>query len=95
MKQFVQAFCRWTPVAMSLAAIALLAVAFYTGWEHGMKDEGVVAHLWQLLIGLQLPIIFLFLVTADWNRHWKVARAFLLQVVVLGLAMAPVAILKL
>ena len=92
MKQFIQGFCRWAPVAMSLAAIALLGVAYFTGWERGLKDEGVAAHLWQLLVGLQLPIIFVFLVTADWARPWAVARGFLLQVVLLGLAMAPVAI---
>ena len=94
MKQAVRVFCRWAPVVMSLAAMALLATAFFTGWERGLKDEGVAAHLWQLLIGLQLPIIFVFLVTADGGRHWAVARAFLLQLVVLGLAMAPVAILR-
>ena len=95
MKQSVNSISRWAPVAMSLAAMCVLALAFFTGWGRGINgDEGAAAHLWQLLIGLQLPIVVVFLATADWSRPWTAARVFLVQVVALGVAMAPVAILK-
>jgi hypothetical protein len=48
------------PIAMSLLALSLVLfhIAMYgTARE---ADEGTVAHLWQLLMGLQLPIIAVF-----------------------------------
>ncbi len=85
----------WVPIAMSVAAIALLIAALATGWEHGAKDEGVVAHSWQLLVGLQVPLIVAFLATADWRRPLGIFAILGLQVLGLVLAMAPVALLRL
>jgi hypothetical protein len=88
----------WTgraPIAMSLAAIALLIFAVTTGFERGAKDEGVMAHTWQLLVGLQVPLIVVFLATADWRRPLGIAAILGLQILGLALAMAPVAILRL
>jgi hypothetical protein len=59
------------PLLMSVAALALLTGYFLTGphepnlvTENGITrlDEGTAAHLWQLLMGLQLPIILYFAV---------------------------------
>jgi hypothetical protein len=51
------------PVAMSTAALllVLMTVARY-GVVHE-TDEGTAAHLWQLLMGLQVPIVLWFAVT--------------------------------
>ncbi len=94
MKGFSQAVGRWGPITLSAAAILLLLTALATGWERGLKDEGVVAHLWQIFIVLQFPLVALFLATANWRRPGDVARMFALQVVALGLAMAPVAMFR-
>ncbi len=84
----------WVPIAMSAAAIALLIFALTTGWGKGPPgDEGAAAHLWQLLVGLQVPLIVVFLATADWRRPLGVMGMLGLQVLGLVLAMAPVAIL--
>jgi hypothetical protein len=57
------------PLLMSAAALSLLIGYFVTGphdpnlvTENGItrQDEGAAAHLWQLLMGLQLPIILYF-----------------------------------
>jgi hypothetical protein len=57
------------PLLMSAAALSLLIGYFVTGphapnlvTENGItrQDEGTAAHLWQLLMGLQLPIILYF-----------------------------------
>lgn len=48
------------PITMSLLALSLVLfhIAMYgTARE---ADEGTVAHLWQLLMGLQIPIIAFF-----------------------------------
>ena len=50
------------PIAMSLVALSLvlLHIALYGATRE--TDEGTVAHLWQLLMGLQLPVIGFFAV---------------------------------
>lgn len=50
------------PLAMSLGALIVLAIALGI---HGLDrppqpDEGAAAHLWQLLMGGQLPVIAWF-----------------------------------
>ncbi|MBV8500415.1 MAG: hypothetical protein JO006_01710 [Paucibacter sp.] len=50
----------WLPVLMSLAAIGMVAMqlAFYGAAREA--DEGAFAHLWQLLMVAQLPLIAAF-----------------------------------
>ena len=95
MRNTIQAVGRWGPLAVSAAAVVLLVIALTTGWERGLKDEGVVAHTWQLLIGLQAPLVAAFLLTAHWRRPVRVGGTLALQAAALACAMAPVAILRL
>lgn len=83
------------PIVLSFLALMLVAVAIVTGWERGLKDEGAVAHTFQLLIVAQAPLIALFLGTADWTRVKRVAGSLAVQAAALGLALSPVAILRL
>ena len=61
------------PLAMSLTALAMLGFAAIYGllYEgHGLvrePDEGTVAHLWQLLMTAQMPIVLFFAIT--WLRR--------------------------
>jgi hypothetical protein len=53
------------PLAMSLTALALLLGAIIDGYVTGHHlareaDEGTLAHLWQLLMAGQLPILAFF-----------------------------------
>jgi hypothetical protein len=48
-------------------------------------DEDATAHLWQLLVAGQLPLIVLFVATADWRNR---ASAMFLGAQVLGLTLA-------
>ena len=50
----------WIPIAMSLAALAVVAVHVALFGAAREADEGTAAHLWQLLMGLQPPIILFF-----------------------------------
>jgi len=83
------------PIAMSLLALALVVLALVTGWETHQRDEGAAAHIFQLLIVAQAPLVLLFLATADWRRLATPARTLGLQVAALLLAFAPVAIFRL
>jgi hypothetical protein len=49
------------PIAMSLAALALFLLVLATGFGVSHDgDEGTAAHLWQLLMAGQLPVIGYF-----------------------------------
>jgi ABC-type Co2+ transport system permease subunit len=52
----------WIPLAMSLAALALvLGHALVYGVVHE-ADEGAAAHTWQLLMAGQLPFVAYFII---------------------------------
>jgi hypothetical protein len=83
------------PIAMSVAALALVALSLAVyGIERG-GDEGAVAHTWQLLMGGQLPVIAYF--AAKWLRQAprKAAPILMLQVAAGMAALAPVYLLHL
>ena len=48
------------PVAMSIAAIALIVSYIALFGTERQADEGTAAHLWQLLMAGQVPIIAVF-----------------------------------
>jgi hypothetical protein len=83
------------PIVMSLAAFIVVLAAVTTGWGQETKDEGAAAHVFQLLIALQIPFILAFLVTADWSRLMRQIAVLSLQVAAIALAFAPVAYFKL
>ena len=48
------------PIAMSLLALSLVLVHIARYGTARQADEGTTAHLWQLLMALQIPIIAFF-----------------------------------
>ena len=83
------------PIAMSVAALALVggSLALY-GIDRG-GDEGAVAHPWQLLMGGQLPVVAYF--AMKWLRRAprQAAPILMLQVAAGIVALAPVYLLHL
>jgi len=80
---------------MSLAALALVLghTAIYgTARE---ADEGAAAHLWQLLMAGQLPVIAFFAITALPRRPGPTAAVLALQALALLAAATPVFLLRL
>ncbi len=60
-------------VAVVLSLAALLAVL--SGYiQPPQQDEGAAAHIFQLSIVALVPMILLFLATADWKQPWRSAR---------------------
>jgi len=84
----------WIPLAMSLAALALVFIHLAMYGKDPQPDEGLAAHLFQLLMVGQLPIITFF--GLRWlPRYPKDAiRVIALQAVAGIAAFAPVAILE-
>ena len=83
------------PVAMSLAALATLLASLALHGSAPESDEGAVAHIWQLLMAGQVPIVFFF--AFKWvRRSPRQALPILgLQVGAALAAMAPVFLLHL
>ncbi len=75
------------PVAMSISAIAVIAVHIVLHGTQPQADEGTAAHLWQLLMALQLPVILFF--AARWlPRAPRAAVAILAVQFLAGVAAA-------
>jgi hypothetical protein len=83
------------PVAMSLAALAtvLIHVAMFGGARE--PDEGTAAHIWQLLIAVQVPIVFFFAIKWLPRERKEAVYVLSLQAVAVLAALAPVFILGL
>jgi len=85
------------PLGMSAAALAL--VLGYLAL-HGVQpatpgsDEGAAAHLWQLLMGAQLPIIAFFALTSLPRAPRPAFAVLLLQALAICAAAAPILILE-
>jgi hypothetical protein len=50
----------FVPVAMSLAALTTVLLRIALVGTAPEPDEGTAAHIWQLLMAVQLPIVALF-----------------------------------
>jgi hypothetical protein len=83
------------PVAMSLVALALVLgyVALF-GVVHE-ADEGTVAHIWQILMAVQVPIMAFFAIKYVPRKPKQALLVLALQIFAALTACAPVFFLKL
>ena len=83
----------WIPVAMSLSAFALVGIQLGTRGVAPEHDEGAVAHVWQLLMAAQIPIIAFF--ALRWMRRapGKAATVMATQILAAAAAAIPVYLL--
>jgi uncharacterized membrane protein len=94
-REIVNRFCAVAPLILSLLALVLALVSVATGWGQTPGDEGAAAHIFQLLVAGQLPLVVTYIMTADWRRWRGAAARIALQAGALALAFAPVAIFRL
>jgi len=82
------------PIVMSLLAVTVVGIHVASSGTAPQSDEGTAAHLWQLLMAAQIPIVVFFLIR--WAR--RVPRAalpvFAVQIAAATAALAPVYFLK-
>ncbi len=85
----------WGPIAMSLSACALVLSYLWSFGAVRDPDEGAIAHIWQLLMGVQLPVVAFFV--AKWLRQApkQTLQVIALQGVAAFAAIAPVWYFKL
>jgi hypothetical protein len=76
------------PVAMSLAALAVVLIHIAIFGAAREADEGAAAHLWQLLMAAQLPLLAFF--TIKWLPR-NPRQALLVMALQAGAAVAALA----
>ena len=82
------------PLAMSIAALSLVLghIAIFGGARQA--DEGAAAHLWQLLMAAQIPVIAVFAVKWLPRTPGRALLVLGLQAVAVLAAAAPVFVLN-
>ncbi len=74
-------------VIIVLSLVALITVL--TGYaQPPQPDEGSAAHIFQIAIVLLVPMILLFVATADWRQRMRGARPLAFPATVLVVAFA-------
>jgi hypothetical protein len=83
------------PLAMSLAALATVIVHIALFGTAREADEGTAAHIWQLLMAGQVPIIAFFVVKWLPRNPRRALPVLALQAAAVLAALAPVYLLGL
>ena len=80
----------WIPIVMSLLALTVCLMHIVFAGTAPQPDEGAAAHLWQLLMAGQMPIVAYHAV--KWLRRSPVPglKIVAIQVVAILAAIAPV-----
>ena len=81
------------PVAMSLAALATVLIFLALHGPAPQADEGTAAHIWQLLMAAQVPIVLFFAIKWVPQAPRQAVPILALQVGAALAAMAPVFLL--
>jgi len=84
----------FVPIVLSFAALGLVLVHIITSGAAREADEGAAAHLWQILMTAQIPIIAFFAIRCVPLRPRLALMVLALQVVAALGALAPVYLLE-
>ena len=84
----------FVPVVMSLAALAIVVVHIIMSGAARQADEGAAAHLWQLLMAAQIPIVAFFAIRWLPQSPRSALPVLALQAVAALAALAPVYLLN-
>jgi hypothetical protein len=78
------------PITLSLCALATVLVFLVLHGPAPQVDEGAAAHIWQLLMAAQVPVVVIFMIT--WVQKFPKQTLLILaiQVTAALTAMAPV-----
>lgn len=81
------------PVAMSAGALACVLIFLALHGPAPQVDEGTAAHIFQLLMVAQLPVVLFFAVKWIPQSPWQAATVLVLQLVAAAAALAPIFLL--
>jgi hypothetical protein len=81
------------PIVMSLAALAIVLLHIILVGTARQPDEGMAAHLWQILMALQIPVIVFFAIKWLPQTPKQAIIVIAIQACAAVTALAPVFIL--
>jgi hypothetical protein len=81
------------PVAMSLVALATALVFLALHGPASQPDEGAAAHVWQILMAGQVPLVAFFAIKWVPRSPRQAVAVLALQIVAAVAAMSPVLLL--
>lgn len=84
----------WLPVAMSLAALGLIILHIAAFGIARQKDEGALAHIWQLLMIGQLPVMMIYAVGWLPRAPKATVQVIGVQLAAAAAAVAPIYLLR-
>jgi hypothetical protein len=84
----------FVPITMSFAALAIVLVHIIRSGTAPQADEGTAAHLWQLLMAAQIPIIAFFAIRWLPQSPRSALSVLALQAIAALAAFAPVYLLN-
>jgi hypothetical protein len=93
MKILMKSPSAFLPLAMSLGALATVVLFIILHGTAPQADEGATAHIWQLLMAAQVPIVLFFAIRWLPQSPRQAAPILALQVGAALAAMAPVFLL--
>ena len=93
MKVLMKGPSAFLPRAMSLAALAAIGVFIYLHGTAPQADEGAAAHIWQILMTAQVPIVLFFAIKWLPQSPGQAVPVLALQMGAALAAMAPVFLL--
>ena len=82
------------PLAMSLAALVTVFAYLASHGPAPQADEGTAAHIWQLLMAAQVPIVAFFAIKWMPESPRRAVPILALQAAAAFAAMAPVLLLR-
>ncbi len=94
MKRLMTSPSAFLPPLMSLAALITVAVYVVMFGVARQPDENAAAHLWQILMAAQLPIIAFFAIKWLPREPMRSLAVLTIQAVAALAAMAPVFLLR-
>lgn len=83
----------FAPIAMSLLALSILILYVVTQGTAPQSDEGAAAHVWQILMAAQVPIVSFFALRWGPPAPRQAVLVLATQLVAASAAMAPVFLL--
>lgn len=85
----------WVHIAAAAIGLSLFAVAIVLGnMAAGVprqSDEDAWAHLFQLAMAVQVPLLLLFLAMADWRKRERIMVLIAAQIVAAAAALGTLA----
>ena len=82
------------PIVMSLIAVTLVGIHISAHGTAAQPDEGSAAHLWQLLMAAQIPIVAFFMIKWASRAPRAALAVFAVQMAAALAALAPVYFLR-